>query len=99
LSLVEVSPREGRTHQIRSLFADIGRPLAGDLRFGKPKPARQFLEKFAVPGLLLHALELELPAGVVGPARAIRAPIPETFHRLAAAKGWECWGRESGQAP
>jgi len=88
MSLVEVLPREGRTHQIRSLFADAGRPLCGDLRYGKPKPARQFLEKFGVPRLLLHARELTLPLGIVGPAMTFRAPVPGEFLKVAAGKGW-----------
>ena len=48
LSLVRVRSHEGYTHQIRSLFAQAGRPVAGDLRYGKPKPSRQFLEKFGI---------------------------------------------------
>jgi 23S rRNA-/tRNA-specific pseudouridylate synthase len=89
LSLVEVVPRGGRTHQIRSLFAEIGRPLAGDLRYGRPKPARQFLLKFNVAHLVLHALEVSIPAGVLGSALTLKAPLPEELRRLAAAKGWQ----------
>jgi 23S rRNA-/tRNA-specific pseudouridylate synthase len=88
LSLVEVVPQEGRTHQIRALFASAGRPLAGDLRFGKPKPARQFLARFGVAHLLLHARELTLPAGILGPRRSFAAPVPEEFRRVAGEKGW-----------
>ena len=88
LSLVEVHPEEGRTHQIRALFAEAGRPLAGDLRYGKPKPARQFLEKFGLPCLLLHAAELELTRVVPGLPRTFTAPLPEEFRRLAEKKGW-----------
>jgi len=88
LSLVEVSPHEGRTHQIRSLFADIGRPLAGDLRYGKPKPARQFLARFHVPCLLLHARELRLVGGISGLPELFQAPLPDEFRRVCAEKGW-----------
>jgi len=89
LSLVEVVPRRGRTHQIRSLFAGAGLPLAGDLRYGKPKPARQFLSRFQVPYLLLHARELTLPAEALGSSRTFSAPPPEEFRRVAAQKGWD----------
>jgi 23S rRNA-/tRNA-specific pseudouridylate synthase len=89
LSLVEVVPREGRTHQIRALFAGIDRPLAGDRRYGKPKPARQFLEKFGVPGLLLHALELTLPPKVLGREKTIQAPLPDIFIKVMQQKGWK----------
>ncbi len=88
LSLVEVVPEGGRTHQIRSLFASAGRPLAGDLRFGKPKPSRQFLEKFGLEHLLLHCRELTLPPGPLGAERTFRAPVPAAFRAVAEKKGW-----------
>ena len=88
LSILDVIPHEGRTHQIRSLFAQAGRPLAGDLRYGRPKPARQFLEKFGLPCLLLHARKLELRQCIFGMGLAIDAPVPEPFLRLAEKKGW-----------
>ena len=88
LSLVEVTPAGGRTHQIRDLFAQAGRPLAGDLRYGKPKPSRQFLEKFGVAHLLLHAREVTLPAGVLGARRKIEAPVPAELLRVMEKKGW-----------
>lgn len=101
LSLVEVHPghrtsprsareeESGRTHLIRALFSSIDRPLAGDLRYGKPRPARQFLEKFGLSNLLLHAWELKLPPGILGPSISIRAPVPEEFRILAREKGWK----------
>jgi 23S rRNA-/tRNA-specific pseudouridylate synthase len=88
LNVVEVLTGQGRTHQIRSLFAQAGRPLAGDLRYGKPKPSRQFLEKFGVPSFLLHASELKLGASILGAARTLEAPLPETFRKVADKKGW-----------
>jgi 23S rRNA-/tRNA-specific pseudouridylate synthase len=89
LSLVEVVPVGGRTHQIRALFSRAGRPLAGDLRYGRPKPARQFLEKFEVPTLLLHAQRLGIPATVLGAPRTFEAPLPAAFLRLLERKGWQ----------
>lgn len=91
LSLIEVTPNGGKTHQIRALLAQAGRPLAGDLRYGKPKPARQFLEKFGVDHLLLHAHEATLPARL-GLPRTLRAPLPEAWRKVAAEKGWSLPG-------
>ena len=88
LSLVEVTPKEGRTHQIRSLFAQAGRPLAGDARYGRPKPTRLFCERFEVPGLLLHAVELELEDNILGRTRLLQAPIPKAFRKIAEKKEW-----------
>jgi 23S rRNA pseudouridine955/2504/2580 synthase len=88
MSLVEVSPEGGKTHQIRMLFAENGCPLAGDLRYGRPKPARQFLEKFGVEHLLLHAWKLEMPENAIGHALTFEAPLPEPFGRVCEQKGW-----------
>ena len=89
LSLVEVIPEGGRTHQIRELFAQAERPLAGDLRYGKPTPSRQFLERFGVSHLLLHLLEVSIPPEILGAARTFRAPVPAEFHKVIQEKGWE----------
>jgi len=45
ISLLEVRPKTGRTHQIRVHLAAIGHPIVGDRVYGKPSPIvdRQFL--------------------------------------------------------
>jgi len=88
MSLVEVVPEGGKTHQIRSVFAENGRPLCGDLRYGRPKPAKQFLEKFGVEHLLLHAWKLGIPGDVVGHELTLEADLPESFARVCDQKGW-----------
>ena len=44
-TLLEVSPKTGRTHQVRVHLAAIGHPVAGDATYGSRHPAleRQFL--------------------------------------------------------
>ncbi|MCZ6796130.1 MAG: RNA pseudouridine synthase [Planctomycetota bacterium] len=88
LSLVEVRLLGTRPHQVRALFAGADRPLAGDARYGKPRPARTFLDRFEMPGFLLHLRELLLPAGVLGPPRSFVAPTPGRFEELCRKKGW-----------
>ena len=88
LSLVEVLPGKSRRHLIRSLFSQAGRPLSGDLRYGRKKVAQRFLEKFQLEHLLLHSMELELPATILGSSKTIRAALPEGFVRLAEKKTW-----------
>jgi 23S rRNA pseudouridine1911/1915/1917 synthase len=45
MTLVEVAPSTGRTHQIRVHFAAAGHPIVGDALYGKPSAlvGRQFL--------------------------------------------------------
>jgi len=49
LSLLEIKPLTGRTHQIRVHMAASGHPLAGDTRYGRRK------SKLSFPRLFLHA--------------------------------------------
>lgn len=44
-SLVEATPRTGRTHQIRVHFSSLGYPIVGDIRYGRkdPESKRMFL--------------------------------------------------------
>ena len=70
-SLLEVTPKTGRTHQIRVHLASIGHPIVGDPLYG-PKKKRGHRMPVAAGGkenmsnelfhplrLMLHALSLE----------------------------------------
>lgn len=58
-SLVEVSPKTGRTHQIRVHMASIGHPVLGDTLYGSKKNEER------APRQMLHAhsLKFELEPG------------------------------------
>lgn len=79
-ALVELEPHTGRMHQLRVHLASIGRPIAGDARYG----GALVLAGEAVPRLMLHALALEFPHPEGG-TRRIEAEPPEDFRRLAEA--------------
>ena len=82
-ALVELSPETGRMHQLRVHMAGIGRPIAGDVRYG----GALMLAGTPVPRLMLHAAALEFPhPDGSGPMR-IDAPPPEDMQRIAAAIG------------
>jgi len=74
-ALVRVSPRTGRTHQIRVHMASIGHPLVGDALYGKGKSARP-------ERLMLHAVSLAF-ANNRGERFEFEAPLPEAFSRLS----------------
>jgi len=70
-ALVELRPHTGRMHQLRVHMASIGRPIAGDARYG----GALTLAGAAVPRLMLHARALEFPQPAGG-TRRLEAPLP-----------------------
>lgn len=60
-SLLEVSPRTGRTHQIRVHLASIGHPVAGDALYGSKKMLA-WSESAGLTRIFLHAESLEFTA-------------------------------------
>jgi tRNA pseudouridine32 synthase/23S rRNA pseudouridine746 synthase len=79
-ALVELSPDTGRMHQLRVHMASIGRPLAGDSRYG----GALMLGGVAVPRLMLHAAKLTFPHPLGG-ERKILAPLPPDFTAMLKA--------------
>ncbi|MBA3812327.1 MAG: RluA family pseudouridine synthase [Caulobacteraceae bacterium] len=79
-ALVELSPRTGRMHQLRVHLAAIGRPLAGDVRYG----GALVLAGVAVPRLMLHAVALTFPNPGGGETR-VEAAMPTDMAVLADA--------------
>ena len=74
-SLVELTPRTGRTHQLRVHMAALGCPLAGDWLYGTE-------DRALIPRPALHAARLELAHPLTGEALALEAPLPEDMARL-----------------
>ncbi len=81
-ALVELDPATGRMHQLRVHMASLGRPLAGDARYGG---ALTFAGR-AAPRLMLHAAKLVFPHPEGG-YRTVEAPPPADFEALKVAAG------------
>ncbi|MDB5418275.1 MAG: ribosomal large subunit pseudouridine synthase [Phenylobacterium sp.] len=81
-ALVELSPETGRMHQLRVHMASIGRPIAGDARYG----GALVVAGQPVPRLMLHAAALSFPHPAGGTKR-IEADVPADMRALAAALG------------
>ncbi|MFC3070290.1 RluA family pseudouridine synthase [Phenylobacterium soli] len=81
-ALVELEPQTGRMHQLRVHLASIGRPIAGDARYG----GALTVAGEPVPRLMLHAVALSFPHPGGGMKR-IEAPVPVDMAELAARLG------------
>lgn len=81
-ALLELNPQTGRMHQIRVHLASIGRPIAGDARYG----GALMVAGRPVPRLMLHAAALAFPHPEGGTKR-IDAPVPADVQALIDALG------------
>ena len=81
-ALVELDPATGRMHQLRVHMASIGRPLAGDARYG----GALTFAGWAASRLMLHASKLVFPHPEGG-YRTLEAEVPADFEALKLAAG------------
>ena len=75
LSLVELTPKTGRTHQLRLHMSSIGCPLAGYWLYGQE-------DRALIPRPALHAAHLELVHPVTEERLSFNAPLPDDMERL-----------------
>jgi len=85
VALVEATPWQGRRHQIRRHFKQLGHPLIGDATHGKGPLNRSLAQHLGMQRLWLHAQHLVLPHPADGRTLHLRAaPGPEWQPWLAA---------------
>lgn len=91
VSLVELHPHTGRTHQLRVHLARAGHPVVGDDLYGGPRHHgvhdTALRRRLAPDHTFLHAWRLALPALGHVPALALSAPLPADFAETLAALG------------
>lgn len=76
-TLLEVLPKTGRKHQIRSQFAFLNHPLAGDKLYGfKNQPVPQLLQRH-----FLHASYLRIPRAD-GTTQEIVSELPKDLQNV-----------------
>jgi len=87
LTLMELSPQTGRTHQLRVHLAALGHPVVGDATYGGgaarlgPNPKLTGLKPL-VQRQLLHAWRLGLTHPRSGAALSWEAPLPGDFQTV-----------------
>lgn len=80
LSLLELRPVTGRTHQLRVHCAAMGWPILGDAVYGTAPRVHG-------PGLHLHAGRVAVPLHPRRPPIAVEAPLPDHFRATLEAVG------------
>jgi 23S rRNA pseudouridine1911/1915/1917 synthase len=76
LSLLELSPKTGRTHQLRIHLSELGNPILGDKIYGKEN---MILKN---KGLFLCATKLDLTHPATEEKLSISIPTPSKFETL-----------------
>lgn len=75
-SLLLLSPKTGRTHQLRVHCAWMGTPILGDPVYSRKD------NRYPEFGLMLHAYSLKIRLPGDGEVHVFRAPLPERFKRF-----------------
>lgn len=80
ITLVELYPETGRTHQIRVHMKYINHPLIGDYLYAGRKTSRN--DREWAPRVMLHAWKIVLTHPTSGNVLAIESPIPDDMKRI-----------------
>jgi 23S rRNA pseudouridine955/2504/2580 synthase len=75
MSLLAVTIKTGRTHQIRVHLASAGHPIAGDDKYGQFERNRA-LQKSGLKRMFLHAWRLQFNHPATGARTALQADLP-----------------------
>lgn len=81
-SLVEVSPRTGRWHQIRRHMNRVSHPIVGDREHGDSHHNRYFRDTLKIDGLCLWANELVITHPVTGEKVYFSSPQSEKWNEI-----------------
>lgn len=93
VSLLELRPETGRTHQLRVHLAAAGHPVVGDDLYAGPRHRAvretRLRELLNPPHTLLHAWRLELPASPISREIIFSAPLPAIFRAALDGLGFD----------
>jgi 23S rRNA pseudouridine955/2504/2580 synthase len=83
-TLLEISLKTGRTHQIRVHLASAGHPIVGDPKYGDFALNRQVAKERRFDRMFLHAQELSFDHPATGERITLRSPLPADCATLVA---------------
>lgn len=87
-SLIDVTPRTGRMHQIRRHLKHIFHPIVGDTTYGDGKQNEFFRMRFQCNRLLLHARQISFTHPLSDQHISICAPLDDAFIVLLKGLQW-----------
>ncbi len=81
ITLVELYPETGRTHQIRVHLKYINHPIVGDYLYAGRKTSRDD-RAHGAPRVMLHAWKMAFTHPLTGKVLALESPIPDDIGKL-----------------
>ncbi len=78
-SLVELTPKTGRKHQLRRHMKHLSHHMIGDTKYGRGEHNKMVREHYACNRLLLHAISLEFTHPYLQERVKVSADVDETF--------------------
>lgn len=84
LSLVELKPRTGRTHQLRVQLLDLGNPIIGDMMYNT-KESREVSTTLSLSRQFLHAITLTFMDPSTGQPVSFASSLPADLQRVLHA--------------
>ena len=88
-SLVELSPKTGRMHQLRVHSNKISHPLIGDPKYGDKNHNMMFEENFGCKNLFLHAGKLEFSHPFTSENLSLKSSFPKDWITLFNEFSWK----------
>jgi 23S rRNA pseudouridine955/2504/2580 synthase len=82
LTLLDVTIKTGRTHQIRVHLASSGHPIVGDPKYGDFACNKTFARQRGFERMFLHARELAFDHPATGERITLQAPLPPDCAKL-----------------
>lgn len=92
-SLLQLSPKTGRKHQLRRHLKHIFHPIIGDTTHGDGKHNDFFRQQLNCRQLLLASTRLGFPHPVTGRRLEIQAPLDAGFGRIVTGLEWNMDGQ------
>jgi tRNA pseudouridine65 synthase len=87
-SLLKLSPKTGRKHQLRRHLKHVFHPIIGDTTHGDGKQNDFFRQQLECRQLLLAATQLNFPHPVTGEILKIHAPLDAGFQQIMEKFAW-----------
>lgn len=88
-SLLKLTPKTGRMHQLRKHMNKINHPIIGDPKYGDRFHNRMFEKEFGSTYLLLHAYQIEFTHPVSGQKMKLIAGFTDTWKMFFTRFSWE----------